>query len=73
MPKRKCPKKNKHCKLSTIFTNSKHYICTGIHNKPTMYKDDIVRLCLHGKFVDDFHMEMTYDEANVIGNLLLNI
>lgn len=59
----KCPRKEKHCKPTICFkTIKRNFICSGISNKPTKYKYDIVWLCLKGKFSETF-IEMTKAEA----------
>jgi len=59
----KCPKKLKHCKPSICFRASKtNYICSGIAKYPNKSKDDVVWLCLRGKY-SKTNLEMTVSEA----------
>jgi len=65
-----CLKKNKNCKPTLYFKDKTHFICAGINKKPTKYKKDIVKLCLRGKYVKNFKMEMTLQEALMISSAL---
>lgn len=67
----KCPKKKK-CESVSLLRGKKHYICIGFCKKPLKYKKDIVNLCLEGKYVNNFLVQMTPKEALVIGAGLLN-
>ena len=66
----KCPKKDKNCKNLFCAKSKSHYICSGINKKPTKYKKDIVKLCLKGKFVENFNIEMTLGEAALMSAAL---
>ena len=66
----KCPKKNKYCTPALYLKDKNYFICTGINKKPTKYKKDIIKLCLRGKYVKDFKIEMTLQEALMISSAL---
>lgn len=68
----KCPKKNKHCNPANKVSAGKHFICSGLTSKPQKYRKDIVKLCLKGKYVKDFSIEMTPKEALLIVGALVN-
>lgn len=70
----KCIKKDKHCTPSLcFFSNKQNYICAGISNKPTSWKDDIFWLCLRGKHAKTA-LEMTRGEAlGIISALTANL
>lgn len=58
-----CPKRSKVCKPSVCFKSSKgNYICSGVSNKPTKFKEDIIWLCLKGK-MSKTDLEMTKAET----------
>ena len=63
-------KKCKNCENIFKSTQKSHYICSGINKKPTKYAKDIVKLCLKGKFVKEFFIEMTLHEACMISAAL---
>jgi hypothetical protein len=58
-----CPKTNKNCKPISKIPAGRHYICSGLNSRPRKYSKDIVKLCLKGKYVKDFSIEMTPHEA----------
>jgi len=61
-----CPRKSKQCKQKMCFDYKNHYICSGKLKRGTKYKNDIIQLCLKGKFINNFCMEMTRSEALLI-------
>jgi hypothetical protein len=69
--KKTCPKKNKDCKPQIKIPAGSHYICAGLNSKPKMYHKDIIKLCLCGKYVKDFAIEMTPQEALLIIKVLI--
>lgn len=58
----KCPKKNNCAPYMQKFAK-KDYICCGFNKKPTKYKNDVIKLCLCGKYIQNFGIEMTPLEA----------
>lgn len=59
----KCSKDIKFCHPKSLTKAGDDFICCGITKKPTKYKKDVVKLCLKGKFVPKFTIEMTVEEA----------
>jgi len=59
----KCPKDIKVCHPKSLTNAGDDFICCGITDKPTKYKKDIIKMCLKGKFVPKFTIEMTEQEA----------
>lgn len=67
----KCPKKNKNCNPCLIYKcKTNNYICSGINQKPTKYKNDFVTLCIKGKLANRT-LEMTVEEACFISSALM--
>lgn len=66
----KCLKKRKNCEPILRLRDKGHFICSGINKKPTKYKKDIIKLCLKGKYVKRFIIEMTLQEALMISSAL---
>lgn len=65
----KCPKNNK-CIPNLQKFAKKDYICCGFNKSPKKYRHDVVKLCLKGKYVSDFSIEMTPSEALDIASCL---
>ena len=59
----------KNCKQIMSVPRGKHKLCSGINAKPSKYKNDIIKLCLKGKFVDA-HLEFTTMEALLVSSAL---
>ena len=72
----KCPKK-KNCIAYVQKFAKKDYICCGFNQHPKKYRHDVIKLCLKGKYVKDFGLEMTPAEAldiiSCISSALANI
>lgn len=67
----KCKKKIACCTPVLMIPSGKnHYVCAGISKKPSKYKEDIVWLCLQGKWVEHVKLEMTKEEAQIISACL---
>ncbi len=68
----KCYKKNKFCNPTTQLENGGDFICCGLTKKPKKYRKDIVKLCLKGRYVKCFSIEMSPREALLIVRVLVD-
>ena len=64
----KCLKNNKNCVPNLQEFAKNGYICCGFNKKPKKYRHDVIKLCLQGKYVKNFSLEMTPSEALTIAS-----
>ena len=70
MKNKKCPYKQKQCKLNLMYyCNKRNFVCSGIASKGTKYNKDIIWLCLKGESMNR-RLEMTPHEASLMISVL---
>ena len=66
----KCPRNIKYCKACLVYKGKgKNFICSGINKKPSIYKEDKIKLCIRGEKSYRF-AEMTVEEGAYIVSVL---